>query len=171
MKYPVTALRLREALNDKRMKPQELADLSGVNKASISQYVNGSHSPGNISAGKMSEYLGVSPLWLMGFDVEKQQSNSIENDLLKKKVEYIMSSETDMETIKDLEDEIHLLESEFKDFVKKENGIKSEDLKNTKEVISKVLDRNQKALEMYKRYENALPHVKAAVEALLKGSQ
>ena len=63
------------------------------------------------------------------------------------------------------------MESEFKDFVKKENGIKSEDLKNTKEVISKVLDRNQKALEMYKRYENALPHVKAAVEALLKGSQ
>ena len=103
MKYPITALRLREALNDKRMKPQELADLSGVNKASISQYVNGSHSPGNISAGKMSEYLGVSPLWLMGFDVEKQQSNSIENNLLKKKVEYIMSSETDMETIKDLE--------------------------------------------------------------------
>ena len=71
MKYPITAQRLRESLNDNRMKPQELADLSGVNKASISQYVNGSHAPSNISAGKMAPYLHVSALWLMGFDVDK----------------------------------------------------------------------------------------------------
>lgn len=48
MKYPITAQRLRESLNDNRMKPQELADLSDVNKASISQYVDGSHAPSNI---------------------------------------------------------------------------------------------------------------------------
>lgn len=71
MKYPVTAQRLREALNNKNMKAQELADKTGINKASISQYINGSHAPSNISAGKMAPYLHVSPLWLMGFDVDK----------------------------------------------------------------------------------------------------
>ncbi|MBQ8559087.1 MAG: helix-turn-helix domain-containing protein [Tyzzerella sp.] len=51
------------------MKPQELANRSEVNKASISQYINGSHKPSNISAGKMASVLQVNPLWLMGFDV------------------------------------------------------------------------------------------------------
>lgn len=69
MKYEKTALRLREALNKKNMRSQDLANLSGVNKASISQYLNGSHAPSNISSGKMAQVLGVSAPWLMGYDV------------------------------------------------------------------------------------------------------
>lgn len=69
MKYEVTAKRLRFALERNDMKAQELADRTGIHKSSISQYVNGSHSPGNVSAGKMANILGVSPVWLMGFDV------------------------------------------------------------------------------------------------------
>lgn len=72
MKYPITAKRLREALNDNNMKAQELADKTGINKASISQYINGSHAPSNLSAGKMAEVLNVSPLWLMGFEVIRE---------------------------------------------------------------------------------------------------
>ena len=68
MKYKTTAMRLRKALNMNNMKAQELVDHS-VQKASISQYVNGSHSPSNVSSGKMAKVLGVDPLWLMGFDV------------------------------------------------------------------------------------------------------
>lgn len=71
MKYPITAARLKEALNDNHMKPQELSDASGVNKSSISQYVNGSHAPSNTSSGAMARVLKVSPLWLMGFDAPK----------------------------------------------------------------------------------------------------
>lgn len=71
MKYQITAARLREALGDNHMKPQELADASGVNKSSISQYINGSHAPSNTSSGKMAKVLKVSPLWLMGFDAPK----------------------------------------------------------------------------------------------------
>ncbi len=69
MKYPETARRLRLALDNKGIIPKELADKSKVSKASISQYINGSHAPSNISSGKMAEVLGVSPVWLMGFDV------------------------------------------------------------------------------------------------------
>ena len=69
MKNRITAQRLSIALDVNNIKAQELADRSGVNKASISQYMNGSHAPSNISAGKMAAVLGVDPVWLMGFDV------------------------------------------------------------------------------------------------------
>lgn len=69
MKHEVTAKRLRDALARADMSQRELAEKSGVNEASISQYINGSHKPSNVSAGKMAEVLGVNPVWLIGFDV------------------------------------------------------------------------------------------------------
>ena len=68
MKNFLTAKRLSTALLKANMRPQELANASGVSKASISQYLSGSHAPSNISSGKMAKVLGVNPLWLMGFD-------------------------------------------------------------------------------------------------------
>lgn len=77
MKNPITAQRLVEALARKNMLPVELATNSGVSQSSISQYMNGSHAPSNISSAKMARVLDVSPLWLMGFEVsmEKSQTN------------------------------------------------------------------------------------------------
>lgn len=69
MKHEVTAKRLQKALEQANITQQELADKSKVNKASISQYINGSHKPSNISSGKMAEILDVNPMWLMGYDV------------------------------------------------------------------------------------------------------
>ena len=57
MKWPVTANRLKQAMNNININAQELADKSGVSKASISQYVNGSHKPSNISAPKLAQVL------------------------------------------------------------------------------------------------------------------
>lgn len=68
MKYPVTAQRLRQILTEKGLSQQDLANASDVNKSSVSQYLNGTHAPSNISAGKMAAVLGVNPVWLMGFD-------------------------------------------------------------------------------------------------------
>lgn len=76
MKNEITAKRLRLALDNASMKPQELAEKSKVSKSSISQYVNGSHAPSNISAGKIGKVLGVDPLWLMGFDVSMKIDTS-----------------------------------------------------------------------------------------------
>ena len=64
------------ALSNANMKPQELADRSGIGKASISQYVNGSHAPGNVSAEKIGKLLNINPLWLMGFDVPMERTAS-----------------------------------------------------------------------------------------------
>lgn len=70
MKHKLTANRLQTVLNEEHMLPVELAEKTGVSQSSISQYINGSHKPGNINAGKMGEVLSVHPLWLMGFDVD-----------------------------------------------------------------------------------------------------
>lgn len=68
MKYSITANRLKEALNTRGMTARELSTRSGVSEASISQYINGTHKPGNISCGKIAEVLDCDPVWLMGFD-------------------------------------------------------------------------------------------------------
>ncbi len=69
MKHGVTAARLSEAMNSANLKPVELSEKSGVSQASISQYLNGSHAPSNLSSGKMAKVLRCNPVWLMGFDV------------------------------------------------------------------------------------------------------
>ena len=69
MKNAETARRLQDALDRKGMTAAELAKKSGVSKASISQYLNGSHAPSNISSAKMAKILGVNALWLMGFEL------------------------------------------------------------------------------------------------------
>ncbi len=76
MKNELTAKRLQFALSNASMQQQELAEKSGVSKASISQYVNGSHIPSKISSAKIGEILNVEPMWLMGFDVEMRKNIS-----------------------------------------------------------------------------------------------
>lgn len=71
MKFPETARRLSEAMNDKNIKAVELAEKAGITKGSVSQYLNGRNRPTNINAGKMADVLGVDAMWLMGFDVSK----------------------------------------------------------------------------------------------------
>lgn len=80
MKNELTAKRIQLALSNANMKPQELADKSGIGKASISQYVNGSHAPGNVSAEKIGKILNVNPLWLMGFDVPMERTASVKEE-------------------------------------------------------------------------------------------
>lgn len=71
MKHEITAKRLREAMNDVGLKQRELSEKANVAESSVSHYYNGTHTPSNISAGKLAMVLGVNPVWLMGFDVPK----------------------------------------------------------------------------------------------------
>lgn len=68
MKYPDVSKRFKYILHYRNMKQQELADKAGINKSFISHYVNGTHCPSNDTAQRLSEVLGVNPLWLMGLD-------------------------------------------------------------------------------------------------------
>ena len=153
MKNEITAKRLTLALSNANMKPQELADKSGVSKSSISQYVNGSHAPSNISSGKMAPILKVNPLWLMGFDVpmvETEQSKSQTvtphfdskkfNDLIEK---YKVLDDDGKETVD------FILNKEYKrctaDYIRQKDGT---------EYIIETIDKNQTA-DRFTSYLNA----------------
>lgn len=77
MKNEETAKRLSLAMETAGIKAQELADRSGVSKASISQYLHGTYIPSNISAAKMGAVLDVNPPWLMGFDVPMEAKKDV----------------------------------------------------------------------------------------------
>ncbi len=76
MKNPEIAKRITFILNLRGMKAQDLSYKTGINKASISQYVNGNHCPSNDKAQLMADVLKVNPLWLMGFDVPMVESDN-----------------------------------------------------------------------------------------------
>ena len=70
-KHTLSAERLASALADAGLKAQDLVERTGIPKASISHYLNGYYCPTSSKAEKMAKALGVSPVWLMGFDVPK----------------------------------------------------------------------------------------------------
>ena len=186
MSYSLSARRLKEALNDKNMKPQELSNLSGVNKSSLSQYINGSHTPSNISAGKIAKVLDVSPLWLMGFpDATKIDVEELRTELIVTRLEYIQIPDEQEEESSLYEKKMDYLEAKIKDIEKineksKQNELieraKYEDADNTARKINTnhvetiSSEQTYKALEMYSLYQKAPEHIRAAVESLLKGS-
>lgn len=58
---------------------QRFVERTGINKGSVSQYINGKNTPSNITAKKIADAFGVSPVWVMGFDVpmyEKEEKSS-----------------------------------------------------------------------------------------------
>lgn len=61
--------RLNEALALRGMNISELAVKSGLNKSSVSRYLSGQMIPRSIAIGKMATALGVSPTWVLGYDV------------------------------------------------------------------------------------------------------
>ena len=80
MKYEETAKRLKKALSNAGFSAIQLSEMSGVNRASISQYVNGVHIPSNINSAKIAKVLDVSPVWLMGFDVPMREVYVVQSE-------------------------------------------------------------------------------------------
>lgn len=71
----LSAYRLYEAMRDNGITTgADLVIKSGVNKGSISQYLNGLHIPSSNNAKKLGDTLNVNPLWLMAFDEPKHYS-------------------------------------------------------------------------------------------------
>ena len=58
---------------------QRFAERTHLNKASVSQYVNGRNTPSNLTAKKIADAFNVNAAWVMGFDVPK--STAIENEI------------------------------------------------------------------------------------------
>ena len=118
----ISQKRIQELINEyANGSQQEFADATGVAKASVSQYVNKTNAPGNITAAKIGRRYNINPLWIMGFPVEKNvMDNSAVIDLPEKVKNIVLSaSEIDIiEKLRTLDDYGHdmvttVLEMEF----------------------------------------------------------
>ena len=119
MKNEITAKRLQQALSMANMTQQELADKCKINKASISQYINGSHAPSNISSGKMGKALNVNPLWLMGYEVSMKDDRFTEESA-------------------DLDADVIFLSKEIKEYAIKLSKLSEQDKKYVFDMIDRL---------------------------------
>ena len=56
----------------------EFSRRTGIGKSSISQYMNGTNAPGNITAAKIGETFHLNPMWIMGFDAPMRYEDSVD---------------------------------------------------------------------------------------------
>lgn len=68
MEHESFANRLAKALMLRNMKPIDLSNKSGINKATISQYLSGRYSAKQNNIYILAKALDVNEAWLMGFD-------------------------------------------------------------------------------------------------------
>lgn len=73
--------RIKEALEVKGWSAADLSKHSGISKGQISRYIHGTIIPKQSKIGAMATALGVSPAWLMGYDV------NMKGEMLQPKVE------------------------------------------------------------------------------------
>lgn len=66
--------RLREGLQDCGLRPVDLVNRTGIPKSAVSYYLSGRSVPRADRIYEISQILGVSEAWLMGFDVPKTKT-------------------------------------------------------------------------------------------------
>lgn len=95
--------RLQQAINLNQIKPVDLAIKTGIGKSSISCYLSGYYKPSKKHLNKLSECLGVTEAWLLGFTDETSLSvpntSFDEIEELYKKYKHLLNND-DRETIK-----------------------------------------------------------------------
>lgn len=72
-----TSERLKKAMDLRQKKQIDLSKETGIDKGSISHYVSGRYEPKQEAVNKLSIALGVSEMWLWGYDVPMERENKI----------------------------------------------------------------------------------------------
>lgn len=75
--------RLREAMNEAGKKQADLVRETGIDKGALSSYLSGKYEPKQKAVGALARALGVSEMWLWGYDVPKiRTAEQKKNDTL-----------------------------------------------------------------------------------------
>lgn len=72
------ALRLAALRQEMGLTLSELSNLTGQPSQTLSKWEHGTHIPKIDAAAAVAEALGVSPLWLFGYDVPRDPEDSIQ---------------------------------------------------------------------------------------------
>ena len=75
-----TSERLKEALKISGKKQADLAKETGIDKGSISSYLSGKYEPKASAINKLAIALGVSEMWLWGYNVSCERTTSQKNN-------------------------------------------------------------------------------------------
>ena len=92
--------RLAEGLTIRGMRATDLAEKTGINKTTISYYINGKTVPRSSKLYLIAQALNVSEAWLLGYDVPIQRTDAQKkNDLLAKLIVKMRTDEDFYETV------------------------------------------------------------------------
>lgn len=85
MEFESFSIRLRKAMDYRKMKQVDLAEKTGINKAMISSYLKGSYEPKQTNLYLICKVLEVNPGYLLGYDISMDKNtNDLFNSILKK---------------------------------------------------------------------------------------
>lgn len=94
------AIRLRKALDLRQMRPIDLAKKSGINKATISEYLKGKYVAKQRNVYELSKALDINPAWLLGYEVDINNSWVDNRDsILYEYISILSISETEKELL------------------------------------------------------------------------
>ena len=104
-KVATTAERLREALDNAKMKAADLSRMTEISKGSIHHYLAGTYEPKSSAINKMAVALNVAESWLWGYDVPMERTDmQKKNDQLVKLVTRMRKDERFAEAVKMLDE-------------------------------------------------------------------
>ena len=70
----IISQRLKEAIAKRGLKQVDIVNKTGINKGSLSSYINGKYHPKASNIEKLSQVLNVNKMWLLGYDVPMEDS-------------------------------------------------------------------------------------------------
>lgn len=100
-----TANRLKEAMESAGKRPVDVAKGTGIDKGALSHYLKGNYEPKQDAVYKLAKFLGVSEMWLWGYDCKKDRSeDQIKNDALSDIIVRLRTDSDFWEVVKTLDE-------------------------------------------------------------------
>ena len=137
--------RLRTSMDAANMKAVELHELTGISKASISEYLSGNYEPKQRNIFKIAQALNVSPSYLMGVNDDPRPSAPSPAPA---------SDDLPDLTQKDEREIMHMMD-EMKEKLMQEEGLMFDGQPASPESIQSILDAMQIGMEMAKKRNKA----------------
>lgn len=69
--------RIKEGMRIRNLKQVDLVEKTGINKATLSQYISGKYEPKQNNIFLLAKALNVSEAWLMGFDISMEREKKL----------------------------------------------------------------------------------------------
>lgn len=165
--------RIRARREELKMSQEELAKKLGCkDKSSVSKIEK---SGDNITLKNISRFanaLNVTTNYLMGWDIIEEQLTTLRKEIMDKNFQLLNADDNSEEEIIKIQKELTELTSKHGKMQKVIDSMMPESMRKYEQLQNdNPSTEATKALHLYQKYQSAPPHIQAAIEALLKGSE